>query len=60
MGFRPGDSAPMAIVQLLDKPENVPEAKASADADMEGAKKSAKKKTKAAKKKTTKKAADEE
>ena len=28
IGFRPGDSAAMAIVQLLDKPEAKPEAKA--------------------------------
>ncbi len=27
MGFRAGDSAPMAIVQLLDQPEKVPEPK---------------------------------
>ena len=60
MGFRPGDSAPMAIVQLLDKPENVPEAKAAADADMEAAKKSAKKKTEAGAKKKTKNAAAKE
>ena len=60
MGFRRGDSAAMAIVQLLDQPENVPEAKAAADADMEGAKKSAKNKTKAASKKNTKKAAAKE
>jgi large subunit ribosomal protein L17 len=59
IGFRRGDSAAMAIVQLLDKPEAVPDAKAAAEADMEGAKASAKKKTKAAKKKTTKKAAVE-
>jgi large subunit ribosomal protein L17 len=61
MGFRVGYSAPMAIVQLLDRPENVPQAQADAEADMEGAKKSAKKKTKAAAKKKSKKAdADEE
>jgi large subunit ribosomal protein L17 len=59
MGYRVGDSAPMAIVQLLDKPEAVPEAQAAAEADIEGAKKSAKKKT-AAKKKTKKASADEE
>jgi large subunit ribosomal protein L17 len=59
MGYRVGDSAPMAIVQLLDKPEGVPAAQAAAEADMEGAKKSAKKKT-AAKKKTKKASADEE
>ena len=51
-GFRPGDSAPMALVQLLDKPEAVAEAKAKADKDMESAKASAKKKT--AKKKKAK------
>jgi large subunit ribosomal protein L17 len=56
MGYRVGDSAPMAIVQLLDRPESVPEAQAAAEADMEGAKKSAKKKTKAASKKKSKKA----
>jgi len=62
MGYRPGDSAPMAIVQLLDQPEQKPEAQAKAEEDMAEAKKSAKKKTKkAAAKKTTKKAkADEE
>jgi large subunit ribosomal protein L17 len=61
MGYRMGDSAAMAIVQLLDRPENVPQAQADAEADMEGAKKSAKKKTKAATKKKSKKAdADEE
>jgi large subunit ribosomal protein L17 len=59
MGFRVGDSAPMAIVQLLDRPENVPQAQADAEADMESAKKSAKKKTKAAAKKKTKKADEE-
>src|SRR5215813_2111705 len=53
IGFRPGDQAPMAIVQLLDKPETVPEAKAAADADMEGAKASARKKSKAKTKKKT-------
>jgi large subunit ribosomal protein L17 len=53
-GFRPGDSAPMALVQLLDKPEAVAEAKAKADKDMESAKAAAKKKT--AKKAKTKKA----
>ena|SRR5882672_4576077 len=50
-GFRPGDSAPMALVQLLDRPDAVPEAKAKADKDMESAKASAKKKTKAKAKK---------
>jgi large subunit ribosomal protein L17 len=61
MGYRMGDSAAMAIVQLLDRPENVPQAQADAEADLEGAKKSAKKKTKAATKKKSKKAdADEE
>jgi large subunit ribosomal protein L17 len=61
MGYRMGDSAAMAIVQLVDRPENVPQAQADAEADMEGAKKSAKKKTKAAGKKKSKKAdADEE
>jgi hypothetical protein len=61
MGYRPGDSAPMAIVQLLDQPEQKPEAQAKAEEDMAAAKKSAKKKTKAAAKKKTKKAeADEE
>jgi large subunit ribosomal protein L17 len=60
MGFRPGDSAPMAIVQLLDKPEQKPEAQAKAEEDMADAKKSAKKKTKAAAKKKTKKAGAEE
>ena len=48
-GFRPGDSAPMALVQLLDKPEAVAEAKAKDEKDMESAKASAKKKTKAKK-----------
>jgi large subunit ribosomal protein L17 len=57
IGYRVGDSAPMAIVQLLDKPEVVPDAKAAADADMADAKASAKKKTKAAAKKKTKAAA---
>jgi large subunit ribosomal protein L17 len=60
MGYRPGDSAPMAIVQLLDKPEQKPEAQVKAEEDMADAKKSAKKKTKAAAKKKTKKAAAEE
>ncbi|HET7130949.1 MAG TPA: 50S ribosomal protein L17 [Gammaproteobacteria bacterium] len=50
-GFRPGDSAPMALVQLLDKPEAVAEAKAKDEKDMESAKASAKKKTKAKAKK---------
>jgi large subunit ribosomal protein L17 len=49
MGFRRGDAAPMAIVQLLDKPEAVPEAKAKAEKDMASAKASAKKKAKAKK-----------
>src|SRR5262245_18011634 len=48
-GFRPGDSAPMALVQLLDKPEAVAEAKAADEKDMESAKASAKKKTRAKK-----------
>jgi len=48
IGFRPGDSAAMAIVQLLDKPEAKPEAQAKAEEDMAAAKKSAKKKSKAA------------
>jgi large subunit ribosomal protein L17 len=60
IGYRVGDSAPMAIVQLLDKPESVPEAQAAAEADMEGAKKSAKKKSKTASKKKSKKAASDE
>jgi large subunit ribosomal protein L17 len=55
-GYRMGDSAAMAIVQLLDQPEKMPAAQAAAEADMEGAKKSAKKKTQAAAKKKTKKA----
>ena len=60
IGYRPGDSAPMAIVQLLDKPDAVPEARAAAEEDMAQAKKSAKKKSKATtKKKTSKKAAAE-
>jgi large subunit ribosomal protein L17 len=46
-GFRPGDSAPMALVQLLDKPEAVAEAKAKDEKDMASAKAAAKKKTKA-------------
>jgi large subunit ribosomal protein L17 len=44
-GFRSGDSAPMALVQLLDKPEAVAEAKAKDEQDMKSAKASAKKKT---------------
>jgi large subunit ribosomal protein L17 len=48
-GFRAGDSAPMALVQLLDRPEAVAEAKAKDEKDMESAKASAKKKTKAKK-----------
>jgi len=44
-GFRAGDSAPMALVQLLDKPEAVAEAKAKDEQDMQSAKASAKKKT---------------
>jgi large subunit ribosomal protein L17 len=60
IGYRPGDSAPMAVVQLLDRPEAVPEAKAAAEADMEEAKASARKKTKAKAKKKTKKAAKDE
>ena len=57
MGYRPGDSAPMAIVQLLDQPEQKPGSLAKAEEDMAAAKKSAKKKAKkAAAKKTTKKA----
>ncbi len=31
-GFRAGDTAPMAVVQLLDKPEQAPAAEASAEA----------------------------
>ena len=59
MGYRPGDSAPMAIVQLLDQPEQKPEAQVKAEEDMADAKKSAKKKTKRpAAKKTSKKDAD--
>ena len=54
MGFRPGDSAAMALVQLLDRPEVKPEAQAKAEEDMADAKKSAKKKTKAAAEKTEK------
>jgi large subunit ribosomal protein L17 len=50
-GFRPGDSAPMALVQLLDKPEAVAEAKAKDEKDMASAKAAAKKKTKAKAKK---------
>ena len=66
MGFRPGDSAAMALVQLLDKPDAKPEAQAKAEEDMADAKKTAKKKTKAAAekktrtKKSAKKAAAEE
>ena len=60
MGYRPGDSAPMAIVQLLDQPEQKPEAQAKAEEDMADAKKSAKKKTRAAAKKKTKKVEGEE
>ena len=60
MGYRPGDSAAMAIVQLLDQPANVPAAQAAAEEDMAEAKKSAKKKTKAAPKKKAKKAAADE
>jgi large subunit ribosomal protein L17 len=59
MGYRVGDSAAMAIVQLLDQPENVPQAQADAEADMEDAKAAAKKKTKAAAKKKTPKATAE-
>jgi large subunit ribosomal protein L17 len=47
MGYRRGDAAPMALVQLLDKPDAVPEAQAKAKADMAEAKKKAKKKTRA-------------
>jgi large subunit ribosomal protein L17 len=50
-GFRPGDSAPMALVQLLDKPEAVADAKAKDEKDMASAKAAAKKKTKAKAKK---------
>jgi large subunit ribosomal protein L17 len=60
MGFRAGDSAPMAIVQLLDQPERSPRRNEAAEEDMADAKKSAKKKTKAAAKKKTKKAEGEE
>ena len=56
-GFRPGDSAPMALVQLLDKPEAVAEAKAKDEKDMESAKASAKKKSKAKTKTKAKKEA---
>jgi large subunit ribosomal protein L17 len=59
MGFRRGDSAPMALVQLVDR-EAAPVAQAEADkaADMAEAKKSAKKKTaKTTAKKAAKKAA---
>jgi large subunit ribosomal protein L17 len=54
MGFRRGDAAPMAIVQLLDRETPVAQAEADKAADMEQAKASAKKK--AAKKKTRAKA----
>lgn len=63
MGFRRGDSAPMALVQLVEL-AGAPVAQAEADkaADMADAKKSAKKKTakKAAKKKTKAAAQDAE
>jgi large subunit ribosomal protein L17 len=60
MGFRRGDSAPMAIVQLVDR-EAPPVAQAEADkaADMAEAKKSAKKKTAKKKTKAAAKAAEE-
>ena len=58
MGFRPGDSAAMAMVQLLDKPEVKPEAQAKAEEDMADAKKSAKKKTKAAAEKSAEKSTE--
>ena len=48
-GYRRGDSAAMAIVQLLDRPEAVAEAKVKDEQDMEAAKTSAKKKTRAKK-----------
>lgn len=54
MGFRRGDAAPMAIVQLLDREAPVAQAQADKAEDMEQAKASAKKKT--AKKKTRAKA----
>jgi len=59
-GYRVGDSAAMAIVQLLDQPEAVPAAQAAAEEDMAEAKKSAKKKTKAEPKKKSKKATADE
>ncbi|NOZ09829.1 MAG: 50S ribosomal protein L17 [Gammaproteobacteria bacterium] len=48
-GFRSGDTAPMAIVQLIDRPEKSLESKAGSDS----------KKSASAKAKTTKKAAPE-
>src|SRR3954453_4670853 len=41
MGFRKGDNAPLALVTLLDRPENEPAA--AGDAEAKGSKKKAKK-----------------
>lgn len=60
-GFRTGDSAPMALVQLVDRPEKIDEAPAAEASDTETPKKTAKPKApkpaKAAEPKKAKKAA---
>jgi len=56
-GFRAGDTAPMALVQLVDRPETAAEANAEATAESAPAKKAVKKEAKAKKPPAVKKAA---
>ncbi len=56
-GFRAGDTAPMALVQLVDRPETTAEAKSEATVDSAPVKKAVKKEAKAKKPPTEKKAA---
>jgi large subunit ribosomal protein L17 len=55
-GFRAGDTAPMALVQLVDRPETGADAKPEAKAESVPAKKAAKKETKVKKEAKAKKA----
>jgi large subunit ribosomal protein L17 len=56
-GFRAGDTAPMALVQLVDRPETAAEANAGATVESAPAKKAVKKEAKAKKPPAVKKAA---
>ena len=56
-GFRAGDTAPMALVQLVDRPETAAEANADATVESAPAKKAVKKEAKAKKPPAVKKAA---